>query len=1068
LPALAEPASAQFGRNKLQYEVFDFQIIQTGHFDIYYYPREREAAMDAARMAERAYIRLSRILGHEFEERKPIILYASHSEFQQTNALRGFIAEGTGGVTEFAKKRVILPFTGSYADFEHVLTHELVHAFQYDVIARGLASQLNPLEFQPPLWFFEGMAEYLSVGELDTHTQAWLRDAVLTGYMRTIPEMNLYGDYLSYRFGQSLWAYIGGKWGDRVIGLLLQRTMRLGLEGALRVTLRMGTEELSEEWLETIRTTYLPEVARRASPGEIGERITNHSFRPGSGEFASYLAPSLSPDGSKIVFLSDRGHDLYSFFDMWLASTESGKVEDRLIKSSRSPDFESLRFMNSSAAWSYDGQRIAFVAQVGGRDALYVYDVEERWVVRKIKLDLDGIQNPTFSPDGERIAFTGLQGGISDLYVVDADGERFRQLTDDRYADLHPAWSPDGQRIALTTDRGIDTDFEQLVFGNFRIAIYSLGRGEVEVLPFQEEGKNTNPVWAPDGSALAFISDRSGVNNVYIQTLAEQRLYQATDLLSGVTGIIPLSPAISWAAGADRLAFTYFEGAGYNIYLIEDPRSKAWLVDEVVRGPLVAMADDGGIQTNGDGHTNGDNGTNGDVPRPDQSTKRVSSQSFYRLADGFRYSAAQPVPEERAVARREVTVRDLLANSSLGLPDTASFGEVDYKVKLSPDIIGQPVIGAQVGGFYGNGIYGGSYILLSDMMGDHNVFLSGQIAGSFDDAYILTQYAYLRERANLQMSYQQFPLYRFFGTVPNLDTRGPVYEDKFMRDVYRILSMDLHYPFNTFQRLELSAVGFYVSRDSVFNRVVAGGINGQTDRRVSRFDNMVFAGPSIALVWDNTFFGYMGPIMGRRYRFSIGHYFGDVQMTDVTFDYRHYFNIAGQWTVATRMSTYSRTGPNEHEFRLYWGGPYYLRGYDGGSFSAGECLASMAKMNSQGATLCPVRDQLIGSSIALASIEFRFPIFNYLDLGFAPLGLPPMGGAIYFDVGTAFNSFDQLAWSRATWADPWLIRQPLAGAGVGVRMSFGYAILRLDYTVPMHRPDRRGFGVWSFSFGPSF
>ncbi|NIS01230.1 MAG: peptidase S9, partial [Gemmatimonadetes bacterium] len=350
LPMLAEPVCAQFGRNKLQYQVFDFEILQTAHFDIYYYPREREAALDAARMAERAYIRLSRILGHEFEERKPIILYASHSEFQQTNALPGFISEGTGGVTEFTKRRIILPFTGSYADFEHVLTHEMVHAFQYDVIARGLASQLNPLEFQPPLWFFEGMAEYLSVGGLDTNTEAWLRDAVLTGYLRTIPEMNLYSDYLSYRFGQSLWAHIGGKYGDQTIGLLLQRTMRMGLEGALRVTIGKRMEELSEEWIETIRTTYLPDVARHGSAAEAAQPITTHAFRPGSGDLASYLAPALSPDGRRIVYLSDRGHDLYSFFDLWLASAETGEVEARLVKAARDPDFESLRFMSSSAA----------------------------------------------------------------------------------------------------------------------------------------------------------------------------------------------------------------------------------------------------------------------------------------------------------------------------------------------------------------------------------------------------------------------------------------------------------------------------------------------------------------------------------------------------------------------------------------------------------------------------------------------------------------------------------------------------------------------------------------------
>src|SRR5437773_1624657 len=134
----AAPLAAQyFGQNKVQYRSFDFQVIQTDHFEVYYYAAERAAALDAARMAERWYARLSRVLHHEFQGRKPIILYASQSDFQQTNAISGDIGEGTGGVTEFFKHRMVLPFTGSYAELEHVIGHERVHQFQYDVFSRG-------------------------------------------------------------------------------------------------------------------------------------------------------------------------------------------------------------------------------------------------------------------------------------------------------------------------------------------------------------------------------------------------------------------------------------------------------------------------------------------------------------------------------------------------------------------------------------------------------------------------------------------------------------------------------------------------------------------------------------------------------------------------------------------------------------------------------------------------------------------------------------------------------------------------------------------------------------------
>ncbi len=900
----------------------------------------------------------------------------------------------------------------------------------------------------------EGMAEYLSIGELDPHTQAWLRDAVLSGYLRTIPEMSRYSDYLSYRFGQSLWAFVGGKYGDETIGLLLRRALRLGLEAALEVTLGVSVAQLSDEWIEYVRTTYLPEVASHASGDELGGRLTAHRFRPGSREFASYLSPALSPDGRRIVYLSDRGNAPYSFYDLWLASAEDGKVLGRLVKAARTADFESLRFLTSSATWSPDGRNLAFVAKVKGRDALYLYDVQRRRVVQKIDLELDGMQNPTFSPDGLRIAFTGIRGGMSDLYVVDASGDNLERLTDDKYADLHPSWSPDGRYIAIATDRGDQTDFDQLVFGNLKVALYSVGRGDIELLPGQEQGKNINPVWSPDSDAIAFVSDRSGVSNVFIWSLSEKRLYQATDLLSGVSGITPLSPAISWSARADRLALTYFEGAGYNIYVVDDPRSRAHPVG-TAPAPLIALETDNG------GRDGLEFDSAGALPATEE-----ASQSFYRMGVGFRRSDLAPSSGER-VARSELTVSALMADARSGLPDTASFERRDYEVRLTPDVIGRPVIGAQVGGFFGSGVYGGSYVLLSDMMGDHNVLLWGQIAGSFSDAYLLTRYTYLRERPNLSMAYQQFPIYRFRGSAPIVDGgSGQIFEDRFVRDVYRTLSTELHYPFNRFQRLEVSGLGVHLSRDSVVDQL-AVGFTDTGGRVTRRLETLVFAGPTVALVGDNTLFGFTGPIAGRRYRIELGRFFGDVSVNTVTLDFRNYWNLGGQYALATRVTTYGRSGPDENEFRVYWGGPYFIRGYDGGSFSLDECSQSAQQVRELVTTFCPVRDQLIGSSVAFASAEFRFPIFSLLDLGFVPLGLPPVDGVIFFDVGAAFNSVDQLVWSRRPGFDPYRVREPLASYGAGIRVNILYNVVRLDYAIPLDRPHRKG-GVWSIAFGPAF
>jgi hypothetical protein len=145
-------AQNYFGQNQVQYDKFKWKVLPTEHFLIHYYPEEERATMVAARMAERAYARLSRVLQHQFREKKPIVLFASRTDFGQNN-VAGDLGEATAGVTEALRHRMLLNFTGDYRSFEHVLTHEMVHAFQYDIFARGKAGNgLQTLsQNMPPL-----------------------------------------------------------------------------------------------------------------------------------------------------------------------------------------------------------------------------------------------------------------------------------------------------------------------------------------------------------------------------------------------------------------------------------------------------------------------------------------------------------------------------------------------------------------------------------------------------------------------------------------------------------------------------------------------------------------------------------------------------------------------------------------------------------------------------------------------------------------------------------------------------------------------------------------------------
>src|SRR4051812_28008405 len=297
LAILAQPAvtSAQggyFGQNKVQYKNFDFKVLKTDHFDIYYYPEEEAAAKMASRLAERWYGRLSQLLTHELRGRQAVILYASGPHFRQTNVVEGELGEGTGGVTEAYKRRIILPFAGPLESTDHVLGHELVHAFQYDITNTSASSAPagNSGALNLPLWFIESMAEYLSIGPDDPLTAMWMRDAIRREKFPEIDDLDN-PRYFPYRYGQALWAYIGGRYGDRVIGNLLRSGVgRDGYKGAIQKVLGVTSKDLSQQWRDATTAAYRPVAETTKMPSSFARALITNAANKGGVN----VSPELS------------------------------------------------------------------------------------------------------------------------------------------------------------------------------------------------------------------------------------------------------------------------------------------------------------------------------------------------------------------------------------------------------------------------------------------------------------------------------------------------------------------------------------------------------------------------------------------------------------------------------------------------------------------------------------------------------------------------------------------------------------------------------------------------------
>jgi len=993
----AMPVSAQyFGRQKVQYERFDWWTRQAPHFLVHYYTESDEVTKDAARMAERWYTRFSSIFQHEFET-KPLIFYADHPDFQQSNVVQDLLDQSTGGVTEGLRTRVIMPYTGVYADNDHVLGHEIVHVFQYDLAASPVGGGLAGLS-RLPLWLIEGMAEYLSLGRVDAHTAMWLRDAALRGELPTIQQLTFDPRFFPYRYGQALWAYVAGRYGDRSVTEVFRLATNVGFEEALQRVLGAGSGQLSQDWIASIRSTYLPLIAGRQRPQDVGRPVL---YDPEPG--AMHLSPAVSPDGKTLAYFGRR--DLFTP-DLILADAETGKPIKTLSSPQRDQHIDAISYIQSSGGWSPDGTKFAYVVFRGGDSRLEVLDVRTQDVVQRVDVKQVGaVSDPRWSPDGRRIVFSGMSGGKSDIYVLDTASGDITAMTNDRYADLQPAWSPDGSTITFSSDRGV-TDFDNLTFGEMRLATVDVATRRVDVIDVFEGAKHIDPHYSPDGRDLYFVSDRQGFSDVYRLELATGTVYQVTRLATGVSGITALSPAISMSSRTGLLMFSAFENSGNNIYSIDCSRRCGEPVART-REPLVA--------------------------------------------------SAAILPPVEALGGGIVSA--YLGDANTGLPESGEFPAEKYSAKIALDYLGPPSFGVGTSD-YGTVLAGGVSAFFGDMLADHFIGTAIQASGTLKDIGAQAIYRNSARRLNWGVAAGHIPYLTGFTTYapgPNGTWEITQYLDRIFVDQASALT---YYPFSTSRRLEFSAGVTRYSFDREAQRALFNAF-GQQITAVERFDTtggppLNFFESSVAFVGDNSYFAFTGPVSGKRFRFEVSPTFGTLTYQTMLADYRTY-TFRRPFTFAFRMLHYGRYGRNSNGVKnnlqilspIFLGYETFVRGYARESFETQECVPVNPQVSP-----CPAFDRLIGSRIAVANLEFRIPLIGVPEFGIFSFPFLPTELSPFIDAGLAWSEGDQpsLEFNRDS-PD----RIPVFSAGLSARFNIlGFMILETYYAYPFQRPGKGG------------
>jgi hypothetical protein len=546
-----------FGRNKVQYEKFDWKVLRTPNFDIYYYNETEAIAEIGAAYAEEAYGELKVKFNHLVTKKIPLIFYNTSIHFQQTNVTPGHIPEGVGGFFEFIKGRVVIPFTGSMSDFRHVIRHELVHVFMTTKLYRILSDHRMSTDVFPPLWFVEGLAEFYST-EVDAQAEMVMRDAVINNYFRGIADIfQIYGSFLMYKEGQSFLEFVKEKYGeDKVIQLLDNFWMHgNNFEKIIEYTLGKKLEDIDSEWAYHLKQKYYPLLLESAPPEVAGKKITKEGFN---------FSPVYhkSGEGEYIYFNGNR--DGYSSLYRMKKTGNEEKAE-LLIRGERTEEFEAFHLFQSAIDVSSAGL-LAFVTKSGATDAVHFYSIEKEKIVKSFQQPyLISISSPKFSAGGDQVVFNAVdQKGFSDIYILNIKNDSLSRLTNDYFDDRDPDFAFDDRGVVFASDRTAGI-YEK----KYNLFTYDLKSNRIHYLTYMDANCYM-PAVNRAGDKLLFTSDYDGVRNIWMQEIKDgvhsDSVIQVTNLLTS-----SFNPVF---VDDNEILFTAFEKFSFNIYQHSVPDEK--------------------------------------------------------------------------------------------------------------------------------------------------------------------------------------------------------------------------------------------------------------------------------------------------------------------------------------------------------------------------------------------------------------------------------------------------------------------------------------------------------------
>jgi len=581
------PFVPYWGKNNIHYDKFDWQIYTTDHFEIFFYPELKQHIERVAGYAESAYQQISADLKHDLSTKVQLILFKTHSEFEQENVDPSAGQEGVGAFAEPTQHRMVMPIDAPPDQLYGLIVHELTHQFEFDIIPQGLIRR------NVPLWVNEGLSEY-ERGQWTPIDLMMVRDAAISDIVPKMTETEAYGGnnarFVPYNLGHAVFEFIEAKYGKegvRQFIFSLRKSVIGGGEDAYEEALKMKKDEFDQAFERYLKDRFKP-FRDKERPADYGRDLSPNKEKT---PYIEAISVAPSPSGDLIGAMTFNRKD--GEIDVILISSKDGSIVRDLTKGfDKDMGFDHIiqngeRFEMPWMTWSPRGDRLAFFVRTNKERTLIVQNVLTRKIEQRIPMkSVDEPESPAFSPDGKTIAFAALRGAVGDIYSVDLATETITNLTNDNFADAGPTFSPDGKYIIYVARVSgneklfrLDLDTRkktQITFGTVDETAAQFI--DDHTLVFSSTATDPNVPLEPD------VARNGNIYNIWTLDMKNGEMRQYTDAVGGNWSAVVLNEG-----QMSKIAFVSYYKGDYTLHTLErkEPLHTAMVSDFGAPGAII-------------------------------------------------------------------------------------------------------------------------------------------------------------------------------------------------------------------------------------------------------------------------------------------------------------------------------------------------------------------------------------------------------------------------------------------------------------------------------------------------